>query len=612
MSDDAVETVETTLCTNCKHDILSTNFVIHTIHCQRNIYLCPKCDEPVNRGQQEEHDESYHKPTFCTSCHIQLEKCKLQDHLSNDCPKRRTKCQICDIDVEVSEISEHENYCGARTEKCQECGEFVMLKYKQLHLDSNHTFIKLSDEPGPSPSWQNGRRFLGNFLADVNSGNIKPQSGQKKKSVQNRTKNTLSDHYEKKSHNDAVGSDSNEKNNYLPANETESYKTKKTMPTLPKETALGAVKKTISTNYSPSYVPNKIYDNIEEDRMKNRDKPINKVLKKSLNTDKDTQLELDRLLALQISEDLENQEKLFKKEKKTDVDETASLLIAMQIDEDLKSQEALLKKKPVVDETADLILALELSDRLNGEEDTSNDHLLAQHLSEESGRKNEKSNAFLEAIEKSNFIDEEISFKNIFEKQNEIKTVRKPDLIGFSDDSDDELGLLAYAEKGKKKTERENVRLPCEFCEKMIPANYLNTHQEGCKDLYKKNDIFGKFNSSFEEEKAECALCGRLYAISKLDAHEKVCMKAIRLLDESMRRSSRLDHLGERSYWKKLANANANQTPSNLNHTPRSNNDQPENFRRNSNPPQSFGAVPRTHQACNSTMKSNNKSFKKK
>lgn len=57
----------------------------------------------------------------------------------------------------------------------------------------------------------------------------------------------------------------------------------------------------------------------------------------------------------------------------------------------------------------------------------------------------------------------------------------------------------------------------------MIPATYLNTHQQGCKDIYRKNDIFGKLNSSFEEEKAECDLCGKLYPISNLDSHE-VCI----------------------------------------------------------------------------------------
>ena len=42
-------------------------------------------------------------------------------------------------------MAEHENYCGSRTEKCSDCGEYVMLKYRTLHLDSNHGFLKLED-----------------------------------------------------------------------------------------------------------------------------------------------------------------------------------------------------------------------------------------------------------------------------------------------------------------------------------------------------------------------------------------------------------------------------------------------------------------------------------
>jgi hypothetical protein len=43
------------------------------------------------------------------------------------------------------ELEEHENYCGTRTDKCLECGELVMFKYKQIHMDSNHGFLKLKD-----------------------------------------------------------------------------------------------------------------------------------------------------------------------------------------------------------------------------------------------------------------------------------------------------------------------------------------------------------------------------------------------------------------------------------------------------------------------------------
>jgi hypothetical protein len=45
----------------------------------------------------------------------------------------------------AKDLGEHENYCGSRTERCEECEEYVMLKYRNLHVDSNHGFIKLDD-----------------------------------------------------------------------------------------------------------------------------------------------------------------------------------------------------------------------------------------------------------------------------------------------------------------------------------------------------------------------------------------------------------------------------------------------------------------------------------
>lgn len=34
-----------------------------------------------------------------------------------------------------------------------------MLRYRQLHLDSNHGFLKLKDEPGPNASWENSKQY---------------------------------------------------------------------------------------------------------------------------------------------------------------------------------------------------------------------------------------------------------------------------------------------------------------------------------------------------------------------------------------------------------------------------------------------------------------------
>ncbi|XP_045468754.1 TRAF-type zinc finger domain-containing protein 1-like isoform X2 [Harmonia axyridis] len=62
-------------------------------------------------------------------------------------------CRYCELELPKVELEEHENYCGSRTDKCLECGELVMFKHKQMHLDTNHGFLKLNDEPGPKPSW---------------------------------------------------------------------------------------------------------------------------------------------------------------------------------------------------------------------------------------------------------------------------------------------------------------------------------------------------------------------------------------------------------------------------------------------------------------------------
>ena len=57
----------------------------------------------------------------------------------------------------MGSLAEHENYCGSRTEKCEQCGEFIMLKNFDIHINSNHGFIKLKD--GKSSSWMYGKHI---------------------------------------------------------------------------------------------------------------------------------------------------------------------------------------------------------------------------------------------------------------------------------------------------------------------------------------------------------------------------------------------------------------------------------------------------------------------
>ena len=58
---------------------------------------------------------------------------------ANACPKRTTLCRWCATHVTMGDLAEHEDYCGSRTEKCEKCGEFVMLKNFEAHL-KNHEY----------------------------------------------------------------------------------------------------------------------------------------------------------------------------------------------------------------------------------------------------------------------------------------------------------------------------------------------------------------------------------------------------------------------------------------------------------------------------------------
>ncbi|XP_060533214.1 TRAF-type zinc finger domain-containing protein 1-like isoform X2 [Cylas formicarius] len=207
-----MDEVEHEVCANCKKDIPQRNYVMHTMHCARNITLCKNCTEPIPKIEYESHRETCRKPVprkpspppvalekssyfqqrkvvedqkaaarkenymkrheklydtgftlresvrngiagSASSSSVGSGKQQPQQSSSSSSSSGMLACKYCDLELPKSELDEHENYCGSRTDKCLECGELVMFKYKQIHMDSNHGFLKLKDEPGPRPSW---------------------------------------------------------------------------------------------------------------------------------------------------------------------------------------------------------------------------------------------------------------------------------------------------------------------------------------------------------------------------------------------------------------------------------------------------------------------------
>lgn len=133
---------ETKFCDNCKKDVPVDNYLKHSIHCPRNIRLCPKCDEPYPIIDMESHLEDVHAEILCPACHQVVEKADLETHQEKECKKRLVSCLICELKLPSSEIEEHLEYCGSRSDRCDGCGKIVLLKFHPFHLSRKHALTK--------------------------------------------------------------------------------------------------------------------------------------------------------------------------------------------------------------------------------------------------------------------------------------------------------------------------------------------------------------------------------------------------------------------------------------------------------------------------------------
>uniref|UniRef100_A0A674H7H5 TRAF-type zinc finger domain-containing protein 1 n=1 Tax=Taeniopygia guttata TaxID=59729 RepID=A0A674H7H5_TAEGU len=116
------------------------NFIIHEIHCRRNIEICPYCSDSIPKSEMKNHIESEH---------VQ----------ASSCPLRPVLCQFCDIQLAFKELQEHELYCGARTEPCGRCGRNVLRRELPEHprlCGSDRSTAGDSGGTAPAPGRQRG------------------------------------------------------------------------------------------------------------------------------------------------------------------------------------------------------------------------------------------------------------------------------------------------------------------------------------------------------------------------------------------------------------------------------------------------------------------------
>lgn len=127
--------METELCDNCNIAVPSVHFVMHVDFCKRNVQMCPVCGEAVPASQKEEHRQTFHVQINCTWCGVRITKSEEDGHLARQCPQMPVSCRFCPTELPRQDISEHEECCDLRSERCLHCGEHVLVEEQTRHRE---------------------------------------------------------------------------------------------------------------------------------------------------------------------------------------------------------------------------------------------------------------------------------------------------------------------------------------------------------------------------------------------------------------------------------------------------------------------------------------------
>jgi len=115
--------MESKYCDNCREHIpKDVIFLFHYNNCKRFGRYCELCKFVVPHNENN-HDAEYH---ITCECGEVISKESLKKH-KEVCTYSTVKCEYCEIDVPIKDLTEHLGYCGSRTNKCSKCGKWVIL-----------------------------------------------------------------------------------------------------------------------------------------------------------------------------------------------------------------------------------------------------------------------------------------------------------------------------------------------------------------------------------------------------------------------------------------------------------------------------------------------------
>ncbi|CAD8170426.1 unnamed protein product [Paramecium pentaurelia] len=116
-------------CSNCKQPIAESKHMLHETYCLRNNIKCLKCGVFYDKNDPESHEEEYHKKEKCQYCLLEFEDLK-----KHKCYKKPKQCMHCDLSFPADQLFQHENQCGSRTEKCDICNSYIIMREYSSHV----------------------------------------------------------------------------------------------------------------------------------------------------------------------------------------------------------------------------------------------------------------------------------------------------------------------------------------------------------------------------------------------------------------------------------------------------------------------------------------------
>ncbi|CAD8115873.1 unnamed protein product [Paramecium sonneborni] len=160
-------------CPSCLEQVLSVNFLLHSLYCERNIVQCELCDLRIDLNEKEEHMK-LHQKKECSYCHENYEQHLLQSHQKN-CPNKPSLCIYCDLLINQQDMVQHQVKCGSRTEQCTICKKHIQKKEFDIHL----TICQQLQQPSP-PKRARLKQVLCDSSDDLSVQEIKPNHQQKR------------------------------------------------------------------------------------------------------------------------------------------------------------------------------------------------------------------------------------------------------------------------------------------------------------------------------------------------------------------------------------------------------------------------------------------------